>query len=257
MSTQNQIGPGARHLLELCHIPLEKVRRESDPYTSAEQAVEQQLVQAEENAVLPTEGKRMPPVILAYILALAAIIVVPLTSLYIAYDHFFGSSHKTVRVEVKEDLYDEEEVEEVYETLASEVAAPAGLSFTIYGQIGGYYDCTMTLENGEGVVDGLNLGQRQVSVFEFDGNDYGGRLVLDAYLNGEYIGQYEGTFYNTVEGISYSGIFRNTQTGGKVDFNLNSQRSQGDNYESGYDDSYDDDNYDYYEEYGDAEPWID
>lgn len=255
MSTQNQLGPGAKHLLELCHIPLEKVHRESDPCASAEQAADQQLVQTEGNVVQPTEKKRMPPVILAYILALAFMIVAPLTALYYTYDHFMSSKHKTERVEVKEEYNEEEEEEELMETAAAQAEAPAGLSFTIYGQIGGFYDCTMTLENGEGVVDGLNLGQRQVSVFEFDGNDYGGRLVLDAYLNGEYIGQYEGTYYNTSEGIAYSGVFRNSKTGGKVDFDLNSQRSEGDNYEP--DSYYEDESDDYYEEYGEAEPWID
>lgn len=42
----------------------------------------------------------------------------------------------------------------------------------------------------------------------------GGTLVINATLNGKYIGYYKGTY----DGHSYKGVFYNTRTGGRVDF---------------------------------------
>lgn len=81
------------------------------------------------------------------------------------------------------------------------------------GRIGGY-EAEMSLCNGRGDVYLHGSGSRSVSVKSFKG----GKLILNAYMKGKYIGYYSGTYSYRDE--SYVGVFYNTKTGGKVNFYL-------------------------------------
>lgn len=81
------------------------------------------------------------------------------------------------------------------------------------GRVGGY-DAELSLCNGRGSVYLNGSGSRDVSVKSFKG----GRLILNAYFKGKYIGYYSGTYSYRDE--SYVGVFYNTNTGGKVNFYL-------------------------------------
>lgn len=92
-----------------------------------------------------------------------------------------------------------------------DVAKVDGLDLCLIGRIGGY-DASMNINNGRGVVELYGAGVRTVSVKSRSGN----KLVLNSYLNGKYIGYYSGTLVR----YGYKGVFYNTRTGGKVNFDL-------------------------------------
>lgn len=87
------------------------------------------------------------------------------------------------------------------------------IDFALTGRIGGYYNCSMVLENGEGTVH-LGGGSRDVVFNSYNRNS--GQLVLDAYMpNGKYIGQYVGKYGKG----GYNGTFYNVK-GSTVTFEL-------------------------------------
>lgn len=89
------------------------------------------------------------------------------------------------------------------------------ISFHLYGHIGQNYDCSMTLDNGEGTVY-LDNNTRDIAFNSY--NPETGQLVLDSYFaDGKYIGQYIGK-YNP-NGPSYVGTFYNVK-GSTVEFSL-------------------------------------
>lgn len=214
--------------------------------------VEQTQMATQPNAApeYPDEPAKKNNTLLYVLLAVLAVLVLGGGG-YFAYQQFGANDDKTEKVEDEEAEEEIEAEEEVAEEAEEENVPTAYIDYTFNGQIGGYDNCSMVLEKGVGYVDGLNLGRRTISVFEW--NEYTGQLVLDAYLNGEYIGQYEGTVERNefLDVNQYTGIFRNAKTGGKVDFNLSEPILDGDGTHEYMD-------YDDYDDYDDDydEPWI-
>ncbi len=89
----------------------------------------------------------------------------------------------------------------------------SALDIVLHGTIGGDAGSTFTLNGHEGsyIFVGATRQSKLVSY-----NPQTGKLVVDAYLNGSKIGFFDGIYANG----RYKGIFKNTNNGAKLEFNL-------------------------------------
>ena len=93
----------------------------------------------------------------------------------------------------------------------------ATLSITLYGKIGG--DAVLEVDCNEGwyqmTYNGADKTKRKLEVVSYDISD--GHLVLNAFLKGKYIGQFDGILDDSI----YRGIFTSVK-GARIDFKLSS-----------------------------------
>lgn len=90
-------------------------------------------------------------------------------------------------------------------------------NLTLSGPVGGT-SAYMTLSYGSGKIKLKPGGNRDLNVASYD--EYSGQLLVNAYLNGQYIGYYDGKLSLSGSSARYKGIFYNENKGGKVNFNL-------------------------------------
>lgn len=85
------------------------------------------------------------------------------------------------------------------------------------GSIGGDNNCSFDIIKGKGTYRN-SYGCRLAKVVSYAGN----QLKVEAFeaKSITHIGFFEGTFTSDENGETYKGVFTNTKTGGKVDFNL-------------------------------------
>lgn len=153
------------------------------------------------------------------------------TMLLVSCDYFKSSDKETQELEnlrseiadLKETIKNEQKpetvtvVKEVEKPVEHKPAASSSGSYIGYyvGKIGGDAYANLTIYRGGNGEVNMNSGSRAISVNSFDSST--GKLVLDSYLGGRYIGQYIGTYKN--RSGNYKGVFHNVN-GGKVSFDL-------------------------------------
>ena len=89
----------------------------------------------------------------------------------------------------------------------------SALNIVLHGTIGGDAASTFILNGQEGSYIFVGAS-RQAKLVSYDPQT--GKLVVDAYLNGSKIGFFDGIYANG----RYKGIFKNTNNGAKLEFNL-------------------------------------